>query len=588
MAVAKEFHVGYSGGRKRHVGEMNFRTQLPEIVDQYRPQQTIGLEPNVTEVTEYLDESRITSASQPYIRVEFNPYVNIERKKFYAEKTEISSAEIGGKTNVSRKGTVEIRDPEGFWPHILTEVGRTSNSFTQQRHPNIRLTFGWTGLGPGRGGGGTDGRRSGASNNPGANSFVTSLDGMITKVEFDLGADGTNVVRIEFIETYLEVLNRIRFLYPEDLQKIHTKNRERRRGGFDGTLDILRYLCQTKGIGRNNLKIQDDIERSGLKINFEGESVDEIGTLEVKYGDFLIDVINNLITKMIHPTAEDKNNPHSERFDFRYERTLTEYEGEQTIDIENGESHTFPTAIITYDWKKTLKDESAGSMSESLPPNSKTGPALLWKRQGDPTESKTLVEWNSDLSSATHLLYSANEELSKNLNAFQETDWKVVNDLMQQYGDSWYLEENVQVGAFNGFFRRGENEERREIVENFREKAMVIEETAARGNTVSNTLRSIIRDNVFKGTAKIIGDPSIGTSFIPWHTIMYVNFDSVNVFASLFSKWWMLTDTKHVFSEGSYITEIQLQTYPNLDEMAEEMAISDLNHADAVMHLHTL
>lgn len=584
--MAQQFTIGEVGGRIRDPqAAFDFKTELPAIVRNYRPQPSVIVDPNVDiEGENYLDESRITSTSQPYIRVIFNPHAP-EEYQFYAERTEITSAEFEGKTNVSRKGQVEIRDPEGYWPHILTEVGRTSNAYTQQRFPNIKVLYGWVGLGPGRGAGASNGRDVGASSDPISNSYVAAVDGQITKVEFDLAADGTNVVRVAFIETYLEALSKIRFIYPEDFQWIHSRNRSKdwsSKGGKEGALGILNALCNPDSGSRGGLKIHDDIEKSGLRIRFDGESIDEVKKVEIRYGDFLLDVVNKLINEVIHPSTEEGTGESDSKLNYRYERTTVsdpDLSGESvTALVKSGTDsveHEVKIVNIIYDWKAVPVEGEEDNYYETVTEDTKTGPALYWKKQGPPETTKRLVEWNADLNSVTHLMYSAQDELTKQLNTLNEDDWELVQGLMSSYGEGWDDTDNVTSG-FLARWRPEFRNERTEVVERFKEKAKTLFETAARGNASSNTLKSIIRDNVFKGTAKILGDPSFGSSHIPWKCTFKMDFDSINAFTSLFSKRWMLTNTKHIFSEGSYITELEVQTYPGLmtkQERAEEAGI---------------
>jgi hypothetical protein len=484
----------------------------------------------------WLKENQITSISQPFIRAIFNPYDTDDSKIQIANKTIITSAEIEGKTKISRKGKIEIIDPEGLWPERLTTVGFISNHFTGTRLPNIKVEFGWTNV---------------FNSNGRTTQAIESLDGLITKVEFDVTAEGITKAIIYFIETVTEILSTIRILDPNDIKTFYDDKML-----FDASPVYfkLKYLFNT-----DKFSFAKQLRDNGIILEFEKTADDENVKIELDWGDFIIDKINELTAKARRPGDKDKKE--SEHTDAVYERTGAPIYTGSNISIKD---NRIPESKIIYGWVETPDENSTAEQRRKIWEDTTQGPTLFWKKAFNPSEGKKMIEWSSDLSSHGHLIDQAQDELTKKLTEFAEEDWKYLSERIRKDGKDYADISRGFLESKNSF------NEKVETVEQFKEIEQSI--AGAATDSANNQLRAILMQNVFKGTTKILGDPFFGTSENgeAYKMRFKVDFglpvDGSNdsgTFTSLFTREWLLTNIKHIFSEGSYVTELQLLAYPD-------------------------
>lgn len=491
---------------------------------------------NVLNSNTWIQENQILPTSQPFIRAIFNPYETDPDKIQVAEKTIITSAEIEGKTKISRKGKIDIVDPEGLWPARLTNVGIVSNHFTGLRYPNIKIEFGWINIF-------TPGGRS--------SKVIESLEGLITKVEFDVTAEGITKATIYFIETITEILSTTRILDPDDIKIFYDE-----KFIFDAmsVSQKLTYLFNP-----NKFSYAKQIQDNGIVLEFGDTQDDENVKIELDWGDFIIDKINELTAKAKRPNDKDKKEKN--HTDAVYERISAPiYLGK----LPPKEGVEIPQYKIIYNWVETPDENATYEQKKDLWSTIKMGPTLFWKKAFNPKEGKKIIEWSSDLSSHGYLIHQAQDELTKKLTEFAEEDWKVVSKQIREKGEDY-------IKVRRGFLESGKHYDNRvNAVESFKE----IEESITEKSTsaANNQLRAILMQNVFKATTRIMGDPFFGTheDGEPYKIQFKVEFgipiDGTNEsgeFPSLFTRNWMLTNVKHFFEEGSYITELQLLAYPD-------------------------
>ena len=102
---------------------------------------------------------------------------------------------------------------------------------------------------------------------------------------------------------------------------------------------------------------------------------------------------------------------------------------------------------------------------------------------------------------------------------------------------------------------------------------------------VSAQMSAIIGNNMFKGTATVMGDPDLGKKisssidWTPYHLVLYTQFSGTHFFAEwlgsdasgldqsnfdAFDKKWLVTRITHKIQAGSYTTDIDMITYPNI------------------------
>lgn len=515
---------------------------------------------NVDTIT-WLDERRIMPTSQPLFYVEILgtppeenrgqfPYHYILRREF------IQNASIEGKAPGARKGNFSFVDPEGVWASVLANAGAYSNSIEGKGKPNLIIHFGWQGL---------RGETSSAEE-------MQKITGLILKTKFSIDPDtAMTTIEVHFIEAVMAWLNNLRFLDPYDMiildQLEHDNIKEMNVG------ELLTYIWEESSI-------QTQIRNSGADVQiYFAQTGSDKGTVDgrkfkIRYGDGFIDKINEISAQAEYTVEGEDDDPD---IVWSYERRYKD----DWVD-EDDNYH----ARLIYGWKKASlgQEEDSPNVGDVWEGEVGQGPNLLWKSQRLDGGSKQMITWDSDLNSKEYLTLQAQDELTKKLAQYTDSDW----DAMQEYLSKLANEtdggnqisstdalQNAQEDLTNiserGALGRGwarlfnnaewqiaNDENRRQLVETLIQG----ERTPRTSGDGASQIAAIIANNVFKGTATILGDPYFGTELLPYQVEMTMMFEDVGDFASLFQREWLLTNVVHKFSESGYFTEIEVLSYP--------------------------
>lgn len=462
----------------------------------------------------WLNEANILASSYPFVEVQLGSYI--------VPYNQLKEVVIEGKTAMSRKGSIKFVDAVGEWPDILMKIGADSNKVVNIRKPNLKITFGWKRL-------------------RGYYECLRSLDGMIIKSAIDLGDDGQVQISIEYIETVMSVTGAIRYLNPDDIEIIYRK-KEEGRPKFEDMLvsEKLTWLTSWD----NGTEVCKMLKDNKIRYTFEATNDDKEADLNVGFGDYLVDAINELTSKAKKSQETGKN--------YSYERGVCYYQ-----DAGGGEYNT----IIPYFWKAAPDETNTRPMA--VFDNMTEGPVLCYKRTAGAGE-KQILSFTSDLNSKTSLMMQSQDELNKKLMEFSEEDMEVINESIRENGKEG-LQQKDQAGWFASK-EKVEEVDRRNTARAKMDKIIQSLGTETASNQNSQ-LKAILANNVFKGTVKIMGDPTFGTDFEPWKMAMKTNFTAVGGFGATFgNRTWALTYVKHTFSEGSFETELEMLTYPQPDD----------------------
>lgn len=524
----------------------------------------------------WLDETKISNTSQPYFYVEIFG-IPIENKRpflYKLDRTQIVEASIEGKAPKARRGSFRFVDPDGIWPDILANAGAYSNSIEGKGKPNLRVHFGWQNL----------------TKDKTTQEIMTELSGLILKTKFSIDPEtAMTTIEIEYIEAMMSWFQNLRFLDLNDMiildsEEIKNKIKEM------SVSELLTHIWDKSSI-------KADLEKSDTEIvvNFNNTGSDKKidgRKFKIRFGDSLGEKINEITAQAVHEVDGESGKPDVA---WSYERIKKSDELIVSKANDKGFVELKYSGTIEYDWLPAPMGESdedtniANTFSKS-DIELTDGPDLLWKSQKSDSESKMMLTWDSDLNSKEYLIHQARDELTQKLSQYTEGDW----DTMQRYvkhlnekglnpqdeddptvraASQASLEADIEKrsdrGRFGLWWGRltggvvgdiAGNEERMQLVETLFNEA---ELTA--GNPESQ-MAAIIANNVFQGQATILGDPNFGTILLPYQTKMTMVFEDVGEFATLFQRDWLLTDVVHRFSEGSYVTEIKLLTYPEQNQ----------------------
>jgi len=470
----------------------------------------------------WLNEANILASSYPYVEVQLGAYI--------VPNNQLKEVVIEGKTAMSRKGTVKFVDAIGEWPDILMKIGADSNKIVNVRKPNFKVTFGWKRL-------------------RGYYECLRSLDGMIIKTAIDLTDDGQVQITIDYIETVASVTGAIRYLDPNDIEMIYDK-KEKGSPKFPDMLvsEKLTWLTSWDNATGSKTSVWDILKNNRIKYTFETTNDDKEADVSVGFGDYLSDVINELTSKAKKTQEKGVN--------YSYERGICYYE-------KDGDEYN---TIIPYRWKAAPDETNTDPMATFK--NMTKGPVLCYKQTAGSGE-KQVLSFSSDLNSKTSLMMQAQDEINKKLMAFSEEDMETVNESLRKDGERGLAARDRETGWFMPKDRQEEAERRNKARIDMQDLLRTLNQETT--DNQNSQLKAILANNVFKGTVKIMGDPTFGTDFEPWKMSMKTNFSTVGGFGTTFgNREWALTYVRHVFGEGSYETELELLTYPQPDDKPKD------------------
>jgi len=525
----------------------------------------------------WIDETTImpTSQSMFYVEILGVPITNGKPTSYVIKREIIQSASIEGKAPKARRGTLTFYDPEGIWPDRLANAGAYSNSIEGKGKPNLVAHFGWQGL---------RGKER-------TTEEMQKITGLILKTKFSVDPDtAMTTIEISFIEAVMAWLSNLRFLDPYDMIILDQLKHDNIKNMNVG--ELLAYIW-------DNSSIQREIQASGADVQiYFGQTGDDDGTVngrdfKIRYGDGFIDKINEISAQAEYTVEGEDDDPD---IVYSYERKYKD----DWID-EDGNYH----ARIIYGWKRAAlgEEEDSPGVGDVWSGEVVQGPTLLWKSQRLDSESKQMLTWDSDLNSKEYLTHQAQDELTKKLAQYTNSDWDALQEYLKQLSnetdggsqisatdrldqsqqDLDNISERGALGRLsarvfnNASWQMANDENRRQLIETLVNEGGMTTRTSGDG---ASQIAAIIASNVFKGTATILGDPRFGTELLPYQVEMTMAFADVGEFADLFQREWLLTNVVHKFSESGYLTEIELLSYPkqniNVSEEDTERALGEL------------
>lgn len=525
----------------------------------------------------WLDENRILPTSQHFIQVSFFVYgdtVSGNSEEFLTEDEKgrsvlvlpryyIQSAEFDGVQIGARRGKISMIDPEGIWASCFNYIGVWKNA--NAAIPNMVIHFGWIGLRP----------------SGGDTSYVQKIPAVLLKTGFGMNEEGIITIDIEFVENTERLLNSIKFNHLADLTLLNSEMNDNVKN--KKIYEVLQAVVESD-------LVKKQLETFGIKVLFDQTYEDEHHAygiegddIKIRLGDNLSEKINELIARSM-PQEDPKKT-------FSYEMI-----GKIVEENSSGNDKDPPfNYVIKFGWASSPTDEALDNMTADEARDSMKkgedelieGPRLIWKKQSDSENEKTLISFDIDLKMLDFATSMMRGELDKKLSSFGEENWdkiaeavdamdknnplltKDTNELAQ-----WVKEQNNNPDKKPGdplvgldydeksggvWFVRWRNREDRDIQQSVEEFNQILADTS---NNVNNQIRTIIRNNVFKAKARIMGDPSLGTEFTMFKVVFNTDFSAVGQFAEFFNREWLLTKVTHKIEEGGYFTDIELMALP--------------------------
>jgi len=537
-------------------------------------------------MVEFINENRILPTSQTYIQVFFkvfkkntdlgpknkdpaiNFYIDSDGKDYgyiVLNKHYIQNAEFSGVAIGARNGKISIIDPEGAWANCLQYIGSWKNA--NAASPNMTIKFGWLGLKP----------------NGSDSKMIQEIPAILLKTSFGLSEDGAITIELNFIENMENLLRDIKFSYLEDMKlldsSINNNNIKSKK-----ISEILKHIT-TKS---DSIKEQLSIYQLALYFEDTFETGDQAygednKNIKIRLGDTLGDKINELIVSTIPSNKNDNN------YTWSYEIIKKETYTEPVEVGKNINGITYTKGIsckIYFGWRKAPKKSAENMTPEeqrlafsSGPEEVTKGPTLLWKKHSNNINEKSLISFDIDLKMLDYAASMIRSDLDKKLSNINDESWdKIYEGIKSIRGEDAYmlslplsaLAQTVKSNAQShtvglnyskksGLFGLLTTENDRQISQAMEEFNTILAEAS---NNVQNQIETIINNNVFKAKAKIIGDPTIGTTNTVYKVGFNTDFEAVGYFANFFNRFWLLTSSVHKIEEGGYFTEIELLALP--------------------------
>lgn len=524
----------------------------------------------------FIDENRILSTSQAYIQVNFKvfkkdsamgPKSKDPAANFYSDVSDkdygyiilhrhyIQNAEFSGVAIGARQGKISIIDPEGAWANCLQYIGAWKNANASV--PNMTIKFGWIGLKP----------------NGSGSKMINEIPAILLKTAFGMGDDGTITIELNFIENLENLLRDIKFSYLEDMKLLDSSINTNLKG--KKIYEILQHVI------KNSKSVAEQLALYQFAIYFEPtyESGDqaygeESKNIKIRLGDTLGDKINELIASTIPSNKDDPN------YTWSYEmiKKVTHKDPANIGSNINGITYTKGVSCeIYFGWRKSPKKSSADMTAEEQRAafdNPEKGPTLLWKKQSNNINEKSLMSFDIDLKMLDYAASMIRSDLDKKLSNINDESWDMVYEGIKNIKseDAYMLSLPLsslaqtvksQIGSTNAglTYETGwiKSKDDREISQAMEEFNTILAEASS---NVQNQIETIINNNVFKAKAKIMGDPTMGTVNTVYKVGFNTDFEAVGYFANFFNRFWLLTSSVHKIEEGGYFTEIELLALP--------------------------
>ena len=525
---------------------------------------------------------------------------------------DIASAEFEGVNIGSRRGNITIVDPIGVWPEIISNLSRFSNGVGRGA-PNIEIIYGWTGL-----------RNQG--------DLVQKTWGIVIETNFEMDDNGLMRLNLKFVESSMETIKGIKFLEFKDMWTTDpsTEGVEDEKMTVNEMID---YFIENTSVGpqlaKNRIlmkfgKCADDNEADRLKLE----------DYSVRYGDSFYSKLNSFIAKA-RPPKDKRDN---EYMDWAYKVVRKKVRKLSSSDIPgwgvyNTSTSTVDTPAgkfgkgraqffadvseviteIVYDWEPTPKPgEDDANTSFEYTNNAEFIGYLNWRPDNegedkyydwglggaydvgsgvDKSRSKTMLDFNLDLSTLKALHGRIGAQLESVLTDFDEKDWEHISEAIEKnvgeinadtpIEDVVFSEDDIERidnGAWwkaTGFRRLFNADADMESIEDYEERKdsyvnLLKTIDTAKSNTnespAVSQLRALINRNVFRATCTILGDPTLGSRIEPMSAYFVSNFMTPSYFSKYFSgKGWLFQKATHKFSEdGSYHTELELLGQPGM------------------------
>ncbi len=531
-------------------------------------------------------ENAIVNTSRPWVEICLGPprftYYKISTNqsetgfyakdgKFTADGTAlITQMNIKGVAPQGREGSFSIKDLSGVWPNRFADIGRIGNDIAHSPGPDMKISFGWTGLKPIR--------EQGAIHKD-------TLTAKLTSVKFDIEEDGAVSISGTFVPysefVFDDVLcfdwNDIINSDPEKFwQVLLTKNNNQP----PTAIDVINYVARSAIFNRTSrtdniipdhqtFSFAKQLAKKKIIINCKSTGYKARplqGDHDIEPIEFTMPLITwmNLMLAKVQITEEDEKLLKDKGMILTYRRQNAWYKKN-----DDGEVWT----IIEYDWHVDPDPDSKIFNKDSLTffeqwlkevagvKNFARGPVLFWKAGqekyvfNDQTalieplsssvvhndglsykyfiDKKRVLNWESDLNSYEQLFRMFKDKLAekyanlkenKNWEKFLETlkkfdTFEAVQDFMGKKPNWWQ-----KVTSFGAVTKEYDS-----VIENYGGARELAEQLQA-GNMSNDipsrdqTLSSIIAQNTFKATVEIMGDPDIGTILEGGRTIMTTDF----------------------------------------------------------------
>ena len=556
---------------------------------------------------QWLDESRVMESSTVYVRAyiyfysengysvpdSLSSYYDKSTNRFEIKKEYITDAEFEGVCIGARKGKITIKDPFGDWLKIFVLTGGQRNDDTYKGFCNFEIVWGWDGL---------------RNSKPYVDGDFQRLIGIIYTTSYDTDNVSGDTVTISFMESGDDFLGTLVFDDPADTLLLNddleaNKNINGKKLNDCTVSEVLTYIWTHSQSIKRALGSDPSIISVTFQDTFDKGKSGKYATNKIRFGDRVVDKINELIA-LAEPDDKRKNaqkDATKEGRSLSYSYEILTSSSTQT----SKDKKLIVKKNIVYGWRDYTQDAGQSTGDMDLFKNAVKGPILFLKKYPNSgNTSDLLTQIGENTSSNSYKLYKYPIELKIDLKNFDyvsalgkgkidsiltkysQEDFAIIQDTIEQLAKknnggnidfsqfkSWgnpsmfdVSKDKTSSGGIWGAFATHESDEsvqkRKRLYEDFFNE-VTDKDSPYTNPSVNAQIRGIVANNVFNATVTILGDPSLGTTYIPNEIFFYIDTSNLSGATSdMDFLRWMMKKVTHHLQEGKFTSSLELYSLP--------------------------
>jgi hypothetical protein len=526
-------------------------------------------------------------------------YYDSSTHRFTIAKEYITDAEFEGVCVGARKGKITLKDPFGDWLKIFILTGGQRNDQRYQSYCNFEINWGWEGL---------------KDPQPQVGGDIQRLYGIIYTTSYDTDNVIGDTVTISFIESGEDFLGTLVFNDPTDTLLLngdleankHISTNSGSKALNDCTVsEVLTYIW------KNSQSIKRALGDNPMVNVWFGDTSDKpsngkYSTNKIRFGDSVMDKINELIAMAEPPKAlkdaQVQATKEKKSLSYSYE-IISSF-------MEPGTQGGKPVVkkTINFDWRRYDQAENQKPEDMDLFKNANAGPIIYLKKYPNDTDTgvgsrgamsgklgvnvsgndsfsrfKYAIELKIDLKNFDYVSALGKGKTDEILANYSQEDFKIIQETIEEIAKknnngnvdfskfrSWgnpsifdVSKDKIHSG-FLGFGKESDEavQKRKKLYTDFYNEIT----NGAEGYTnpsVEAQIKGILSNNVFNATVTVMGDPSLGTIYLPNQFYFYIDTSNLSGATSEMDFFrWMMKKVTHHLQEGKFTSSLELYSLP--------------------------